>query len=514
MAVWDAVWRAVVAPVADYAFMRYGLVVAAVVGLTSAVLSCLLVVRRQALLGDAIAHAVLLGVAVGWLAARHVGIFWGALAAGVLAGLAITWIERNSRVKLDAAMGIVFTFAFALGLAIISVARPRGIDLFHVLLGNVLGVDAADLWLTVVSGGLVLGSIGLLWRGFHLWSFDPTMARAAGWPVGVLHYAFTAMLSATIVASLQAVGLILVIAMLVTPGATAYLLTDRLATMMRVAALVGLLAAVGGLYGSFHLDVASGPAMVIVASLLFFAAFLFAPRRGVAVRVVQRRRRMRRTLDEDVLKAVYRAEHEDGRPATAAQVGAGTDAGGDAVEEGVQRLLRSGLLREGDGGVLHTTDAGAEEALRVMRAHRLLESYLHDAEGVPLDQLHEEAERMEHRVGGEMLDDIDRTLGRPAVDPHGHPIPRSGGDLARIAGRALADLPLGASGRVTMVRDDREDLLREMLAAGIHPDVDVTVVGFEGGVVRVAIDDREAELGVDAAERVLVVPADAEVPEG
>ncbi len=280
----------VVGPVVQYGFFRAGLVAAAVVGVTSAVLSCLLVVRHQALLGDAISHAVLLGVAVGYLVGQTAGILPGAMAVAVVTGLLITWVERNSPVKLDAVMGIVFTAMFAAGLAVISVAQPRGIDLFHILFGNVLGVSSGDLVLTAVSGGLVLAIVVVLFRPLHLWSFDPLTARAVGLRVDLLEYVFTALLSATIVASLQAVGLLLVIAMLITPGATALLLTTRLRSMMAVAAAVGLVAAVAGLYGSYYVDVASGPAIVLVASACFAVAFLFAPRQGVVARAARRRR--------------------------------------------------------------------------------------------------------------------------------------------------------------------------------------------------------------------------------
>lgn len=277
-------------PLLQYGFMRLGLAAAAVVGVTSAVLSCLLVVRHQALLGDAISHAVLLGVALGYLVAESAGILWGALAIAMLTSVVITYVERHSPVQLDAVMGIVFTAAFALGLAIISVAQPRGIDLFHILFGNVLGVTGGDLALTAASGGAVLVVVLVLFRPLHLWSFDETMARAMGLRVGALHYLFTALLSATIVAALQAVGIVLVIAMLVTPGATALLLTSRLSTMMAVASGVGLFSSVAGLYGSYYVNVASGPAIVLVATACFAVAFLAAPRRGVLARAVTRRR--------------------------------------------------------------------------------------------------------------------------------------------------------------------------------------------------------------------------------
>lgn len=265
-------------PVVQYGFMRAGLLAATVVGITSAVLSCLLVVRGQALLGDAISHAVLLGVVLGYLVGGELGILGGAMLVAVLTGAAITYVTQHAPFHADTSMGVLFTVTFALGLAIMSVAQPRGIDVLHVLFGNVLGVGTADLVLTTLSGGLVLVVVLIGFRAFQLWSFDPELARAMGMRTRTMEYLFTALLSAAIVASLQTVGLILVVAMLVIPGATAAMVTSRLSSMMLVAAAVGLLSGATGLYGSFHLDVASGPAIVLVAGACFAAVFFLAPR--------------------------------------------------------------------------------------------------------------------------------------------------------------------------------------------------------------------------------------------
>ena len=267
-----------VEPLVQYGFMRTGLAAAIAVGATSAVLSCLLVVRGQALLGDAISHAVLLGVVLGYLVGGELGILGGALIVAVLTGAGITTVTRHAPFRADTAMGVLFPVAFALGLAIISIVRPRGIDLFHVLFGNVLGVSRADLWLTIGSGSAVVAVVVVAFRAFELWSFDPRLAQAMGMRVGRMEHLFTALLSAAIVAALQTVGLILVVAMLVIPGATAAMLTSRLRTMMLAAVAVGVGAGVVGLYGSFHVDVASGPAIVLVAGAAFAVAFLLAPR--------------------------------------------------------------------------------------------------------------------------------------------------------------------------------------------------------------------------------------------
>ena len=277
-------------PVMQYAFMREGLIAAIVVGLASAILSCLLVVRHQALLGDAISHAVLLGVAVGFLVAGVGGILPGALLVAILTGLAITFLERNTPIQLDAAMGIAFTTTFALGLAIISVVQPRGVDLFHILFGNVIGLRRSDLILTVVAGAAVIAVTLGLFRWLHVWSYDPGLASAVGVPLRVVEYAFTALLSAAVVVSMNAVGLLLVVAMLIIPGAAALLLTSSLRSMMAVAAVIGVTSAVAGLYVSFHVNVASGPAIVLTAAALFLVLLLAAPRHGLFLRWLVHRR--------------------------------------------------------------------------------------------------------------------------------------------------------------------------------------------------------------------------------
>lgn len=279
-----AVLEALLEPL-GYGFARAGFVAAVLVGVSGALMSCLLVIRRQALLGDAISHAVLLGVVLGYLAAGNAGVLWGALLVAVGSALVITWIEQHTPVRADAAMGIVLTSAFALGLAIISAVQPRGVDLFHVLFGNLLGIGPADLVTTGVSAAVVVTAIVGGFRTFQAWCFDADAAAAAGMRVDLVHYVFTVVLAAAIVAALQAVGVILVIALLITPGATAQMLTTRLHTMMLVAVACGVIASVGGLYTSLVADVAAGPAIVLLVSLLFAGAVVLAPRQGLVAKL-------------------------------------------------------------------------------------------------------------------------------------------------------------------------------------------------------------------------------------
>ncbi len=265
----------------SYQFMQRALLTSIAVGLVCGVLSCFVVLKRWALLGDAISHAVLPGVAIAYLVGWP--FFIGAFLAGALTALGIGFIERTTRLKSDAAIGIMFTAAFALGVVIISQVATST-HLMHVLFGNVLGVDRTNLMLTLAAGAVALVAISLGYKALFAYTFDETHARALGLNTGVIHYALILLLTLTIVASLETVGIILVVAMLIIPGSTAYLLTDRLPRMIGLAGLFGVTSTVLGLYLAFHYDVASGGAMVLVAAALFLGALLFGPRHGLLPR--------------------------------------------------------------------------------------------------------------------------------------------------------------------------------------------------------------------------------------
>ncbi len=271
-----------------YQFMQRAMLTALAVGLVCGVLSCFVVLKRWALLGDAISHAVLPGVAVAYLLGWP--FFIGAFLAGALTSLGIGFIERATRLKPDTAMGIMFTAAFALGVVIISQVASST-HLMHVLFGNVLGVDRQALLLTLLAGVLALLAVGLSYKALFAYTFDETHAQALGLNTGLIHYGLILLLTLTIVVSLETVGIILVVAMLIIPGATAYLLTDRLPRMIGLAALTGVISTVVGLYVAYYYDLASGGAIVLVAAGLFLAALLGAPRHGLLPRWLRARRR-------------------------------------------------------------------------------------------------------------------------------------------------------------------------------------------------------------------------------
>jgi len=272
-----------------YEFMTRGLLAALMVGVICSVISCYVVLRSMAFMGDALAHAILPGVAIAYLLKGDLLI--GALAAAIVVALGIGFVSRQGAIKEDTAIGVFFAAALALGVLLMSTARTFATDLTHILFGNVLGVSPADLALTAGLGVIVLLAIALLYKPFLVISFDTVLATTLRWPVGLLRATMLVLLALTIVVSLQTVGVGLVAAMLVTPAATAYLLTRRLPAMMLTAASIGALSSLAGLYLSYYLNVASGAAVVLVATAIFLAAFLFAPGRGMVwVWQMQRRR--------------------------------------------------------------------------------------------------------------------------------------------------------------------------------------------------------------------------------
>ncbi len=269
----------------QYPFMQRALLTSILVGMVCGVLSCFVILKRWALLGDAISHAVLPGVAIAYL--LGLPFFIGAFASGALTSLGIGVIERNTRIKEDAAMGIMFTAAFALGVVIIS-QIATSTHLMHILFGNVLGVRMPVLQLTLFAGIVTLFTVFLFYKELLLYTFDPVQASALGMNTTFIHYGLMLLLTLTIVASLETVGIILVVAMLIIPGATAYLLVNSLPRMMLIAAAVGIFSAIAGLYLSFVYNIASGGTIVIVAAGVFALAFLFSPH-GVLVKILRHR---------------------------------------------------------------------------------------------------------------------------------------------------------------------------------------------------------------------------------
>lgn len=255
----------------QFPFMQNAFLISAIVAVPTALLSCFLVLKGWALMGDAISHAVLPGIVLAYV--LGLPLILGAFAAGMVTAAATGYLSENSRVKQDTVMGVVFSGMFGLGL-VIYVSLNTNVHLDHILFGNMLGVGAEDLWTAGGIAAVVVVALLVKWRDLMLHAFDPAQAQASGLPVGLLHYGLLTILSLTIVATLSATGLILAVGLLIAPGATAFLLVRRLGAMLRVAVVVCLISTLGGTYASFFLDSAPAPTIILILTAFFVAAFV------------------------------------------------------------------------------------------------------------------------------------------------------------------------------------------------------------------------------------------------
>jgi manganese/iron transport system permease protein len=270
----------------EFEFFQRALLELILVGILCGVVGSFVVLRGLAFIGDALAHAIFPGVVVAFLLDRS--FFMGGLVFGLLTTLLIGAVARNRRISEDTAIGILFAGMFALGVVLISTTRTYTRDLSSFLIGNVLAISQEDVQVTVIVAILVLVAVALFYKELQLASFDPVSATAFGYPMFALDLLLLALITLTIVTSLQAVGNVLVLAFLITPAATARLLVDRLFPMMLLAAALGALAGVVGLYLSYHLDTAGGGTVVLVTTAIFFAVFALAPDHGVAAAIRRR----------------------------------------------------------------------------------------------------------------------------------------------------------------------------------------------------------------------------------
>jgi manganese/iron transport system permease protein len=266
----------------SYGFMWRGLLAAIMVGTICAILGSYVILQGMAFFGDALAHTILPGVVIAYLVGWPLAV--GALIFGVLSAIGIGALSHRGELREDTAIGVIFAGSFALGVAMLSTVRSYAVDLAHILFGDVLGVSLTDLWVTAALGAVVLLVVFAFYKEFLVMAFDPTLAVVLRLPTKILRYLLLILIAVTIVISLQTVGMALMLAMLVTPAAAAQLLTRRLPSMMATAALIGALSNVTGLYISYYINIASGPAMVLVATAVFGLVFLFAPERGLVWR--------------------------------------------------------------------------------------------------------------------------------------------------------------------------------------------------------------------------------------
>lgn len=262
----------------DFQFLQNALITSVMVGISAGIIGSFIILRGMSLMGDAISHAVLPGVALSYMLGSSYVI--GATVFGMASAALIGFVTKHSRLKNDTAIGIVFSAFFALGIILISFARSST-DLYHILFGNVLAVRDSDMFLTAAVLIIVLIAVPLFYKQLKLTSFAPTIAKSYGWNISAINYGLMFLLTLVAVTSLQTVGTILVIAMLITPAATAYQLTDKLLVMIVLSTVFGTLSSIVGLYFSYSYNLPSGATIVMAAAVFFIVAFIFAPKKGL-----------------------------------------------------------------------------------------------------------------------------------------------------------------------------------------------------------------------------------------
>lgn len=266
----------------EYHFLQNALMTAIVIGVVSGAVGCFIILRSMSLMGDAISHAVLPGVALSFM--LGINFFIGAIVFGLLASFIITFIKENSVIKGDTAIGITFSSFLALGVILIGLANSST-DLFHILFGNILAVQDSDMWLTFGVSGLVLLFVGLFFKGLLLTSVDPVLAKTMGINVNFYHYLLMGMLTLVSVTAMQSVGTILIVAMLITPAATAYLFTSSLKSMMLLASTLGALTSVLGLFLGYSFNIAAGSSIVLTSTIIFLVSFFLSPKQTVVKKI-------------------------------------------------------------------------------------------------------------------------------------------------------------------------------------------------------------------------------------
>lgn len=414
--------------------MNYGhvirpLIVGTLVSIVCSVIGCFIVLRRMAFLADAIAHSMLAGVIAGYLLIKIVfgreaelgAMFVGAILAGIVTVAMVGFVTRFSRVKQDTAIGIMYTGLFALGAFVISIryfGQLIHIDIYHYIVGNVLGVRDAELWLLAIVAAIVLCVVILFYRPLQLTSFDPIMAASIGIPVLAVEYLLTACTSLVIVSGVEIAGVILVVALMITPAATAYLLSDRLDRMIWLAAIIAVVGFWLGFLLATVVGASPGASAVVTMTGIFFVTLTFAPRYGLLADWIRRNSSVPQEIMEDVLGSVLRAKGKS-VPITEVVRFVGNPNG--RIRRAINLLARRDLL-EIDNDHVRLTDDGRIEANRLVRAHRLWETYLEQT-GTPEKELHEKAHVLEHITDQATLDYLDDKLGHPLQDPHGKEIP-------------------------------------------------------------------------------------------
>ncbi len=413
------------------------IIIGSLVAVSCSLVGTFLVLRRMAMLGDAISHSVLPGIAIAFLltSSRNSWIMLvGAAVVGVITAFAVQVLSTKGRVRNDAAIGVTFTALFALGVILISrFASKVDLDTDCVLYG-VLELTPLDtlifagrdwgpkaFWQMLFVCALTIGFVVLFYKELKLTSFDAPLATALGINALVVHYALMAMVSVVTVGSFEPVGAILVVAMIVVPPATAYLWTHDLKKMLWISCFIGVFCATAGYFLGLYWDASVAGTMTMVAGALFVLAFLFSPTSGLVTRKNAQRRLSEEIAREDALQILWRARERQQPAMSVAALAGNARSDLQMMKKMLVKLANGGLVTQ-NNAQFSLTPTGETKARELVHRHRVYETYLGE-HGLAADHIHQAADRAEHFISPELEAQIDAETGDPHVDPHGREIP-------------------------------------------------------------------------------------------
>ena len=405
-------------------------------GIGSAYVGTFSFLDKKALLGDAISHAVLPGICLGFVLAGEKDpryIVTGAFLSGALATFLSSWLKQNTKLSEDSIIASILSIFFGIGIVALTALQKSGnpeiAGLNSFIFGNAIGIAEADLFL---YGGLslaILLVLSLFLKEFRLMVFDPGFGKAIGFPMKGIRFIFNVLLILAVVIGIQAIGVVLMAALLITPGAAARFWTDRLQPLLLLAAFFSILSGILGTYVSFVVpQMPTGPWVVVFLSLIALISFIFSPKSGIIKRFIARRSYLNKTHRDHLMKALFKAREVNQGSMTLEEIYALYPFHKKEIAHSLQLLTRQGLVIQDSQGV-QLSSLGTSDAMRIVRLHRLWEVYLNEFMNIAPDHVHESAEQMEHLLTPELEALLEQRLNYPALDPHQETIPRESHDL-------------------------------------------------------------------------------------
>jgi ABC-type Mn2+/Zn2+ transport system permease subunit/Mn-dependent DtxR family transcriptional regulator len=471
------------------------LIASMLVGCTCGVIGCFIVLRNMSLIGDALSHSILPGIYFAFLFVGYstLGFFVGSVIAGLITALAITWLQQNVKTKNDAAIGIVFTAMFAIGVMGISrLNNQQGnhLDLKDFLFGNIMGISNEDIIICSLVCAYTILSFAFFYRYFFITTFQPLIGDTMGISTKTVHYFLMLMLSFAVVAALRSVGVILVVAMLITPASTALLLSHKLRQILWLAGIIGMLSAMLGLFIAILTNTTPGPAMVIVSTIFFILASLFSPEKGLVVKYWRQTQDRKKVLSEDIIKYINKHGANDEQV-----IAENLNVSLSKYRAGFHLLVSESMIMP--NGTL--TIKGKQRSEELVRAHRLWETYQVDKMGLATDQIHPDAERLEHLISPADADEIEMKLGFPKLDPHGSPIPKS----RKITKESLFFLKLKERGQI--IKDQLDPSVEsELWEMSILPLAKFEVTSIDENSIELTTMGKKMSISADLAMKVQV----------